>query len=281
LLSAASRTELEALLRDDVPNGDLTTESLGIAHAAGEMTLKARDAMVLAEVESAAALLETIGCRVSLQARSGNRLDSGDTILTAHGNAGSLFAGWKVAQTLIETWSGVATAARAIVDAARGVSPHVVIGCTRKHVPGTKSFAVRAVRAGGATIHRLGLSETVLVFSQHRDFLRDQPLSALARKLRAMAPEQKLIIEVTSLDEAKAAGEAGFDVIQIDKLSPAKVTEIVSTFAAMTHRPMISATGGINADNAAAYAKTGVDMLVTSAPYFGRPCDVKVAIRPI
>lgn len=277
---AASRTELESLLRDDVPNGDLTTESLGIAHVAGEMIFKARDAMVLAEAESAAALLEMTGCRVLLQTQSGNRLAAGETILTARGDAGSLYAGWKVAQTLIETWSGVATAARAVVDAARQVSPHIVVGCTRKHVPGTKSFAVRAVRAGGATIHRLGLSETVLVFSQHRDFLRDQPLSTLVRRLRSRAPEQKLIIEVTSLDAANAAGEAGFDVIQVDKLAPEKVAEIVSAFAAMGHRPLISATGGINAGNAAAYAKTGVDMLVTSAPYFGRPCDVKVEIAP-
>ncbi|MBA2124941.1 ModD protein [Hyphomicrobium methylovorum] len=280
LLSGTSRAELESLLYDDVPNGDLTTEGLGLARIAGKMTFTARDEMVLAEVESAAALLEMAGCHVSLDVQSGNRIAAGQTILTAQGKGGSLFAASKVAQTLIETWSGVATAARAIVDAAQEASPRIIVGCTRKHVPGTKSFAVRAVRAGGATMHRLGLSETVLVFAQHRAFLHDEPLSALVERLRRAAPEQKLIIEVTSLDEARAAREAGFDVIQIDKLKPEAVAQIVSAIGAGTPRPMISATGGINVGNAGAYAKTGVDMLVTSAPYFGRPCDVKVDIRP-
>jgi molybdenum transport protein len=281
VLSGASRSELESLLYDDVPNGDLTTEGLGFAHVAGEMTFKARDAMVLAEAESAASLIEMTGCRVSLDVQSGSRLVAGQTILTAQGKAGSLYASWKVAQTLIETWSGVATVARAIVDAAQEVSPRIVVGCTRKHVPGTKSFAVRAIRAGGATVHRLGLSETVLVFSHHRDFLRNEPLPELVRRLRGKAPEQKLIIEVTSLDDARAAAEAGFDVIQIDKLKPAEVAEIVQAISGTGRRPTISAAGGINAGNAAVYAKTGVDLLVTSAPYFGRPCDVKVDIRPV
>ncbi len=280
MLSGASRAELESLLRDDVPNGDLTTEGLGLTRIAGEMTFKARDGMIVAEVESAASLLEMTGSRVSLDVRSGDRLAAGQTILTAQGKGGSLFAASKVAQALIETWSGVATAARAIVDAAQQVSPRIVIGCTRKHVPGTKSFAVRAVRAGGATMHRLGLSETVLVFAHHRAFLRDEPLSTLVQRLRRAAPEQKLIIEVTSLEEARSANEAGFDVIQVDKLKPEAVAEIVAGIDGTGRRPMISATGGVNAGNAAAYAKTGVDMLVTSAPYFARPLDVKVDIRP-
>jgi molybdenum transport protein len=95
-----------------------------------------------------------------------------------------------VAQTLVEIWSGIATAARAIVDAATAVSPDVVVACTRKNVPGTKSYAVRAVRAGGAVMHRLGLSETVLVFPEHRAFLGDEPLRETVRRLRRAAPEK-------------------------------------------------------------------------------------------
>lgn len=277
----ASLAELECLLKDDAPNGDLTTEGLGIKDLKGEMKLTARDPMVLAEAESAAALLQLLGCGVSLDAKSGDHLVPGSAILTAQGSAGSLHKGWKLAQTLIETWSGVATAARAVVDAAKSASPDIVVACTRKNVPGTKSYAVRAVRAGGAAIHRLGLSETVLVFAQHRAFLPDKPLRDMVRDLRQAAPEQKIVVEVTSEAEALEAINAGFDVVQIDKLQPEAIAEIVAKAAVMNRPPLISAAGGINAANAADYAKSGVDVLVTSSPYFAKPRDVQVRIVPI
>ncbi len=278
-----TRTNLEALIADDVPYGDLTTEAIGIGDAPGELAMTARDAMVAAEVESAAALLELAGCRVALAARSGNALESGSKILTAQGSAASLHRGWKVAQTLIEIWSGVATAARAIVDAAHAVSPDVVVACTRKNVPGTKSYAVRAVRAGGAVMHRLGLSESVLVFTEHRTFLPDEPLHETVRRLRCAAPEKKLVIEVGAIDDAVAAVDAGFDVVQTEKFTPAQVAALAERLASARSRPLIAAAGGINPENAAAYAEAGADILVTSWPYLARPRDVQVritALRP-
>jgi molybdenum transport protein len=277
---AALPQELETLLADDVPNGDLTTEALGIGHLEGEMVFAARGAMVLAEAESAAALLELAGCNVSLRAQSGDRLEPGATILVAQGRAGSLHSGWKIAQTLIEVWSGVATAARGIVDAARAVSPQIAVACTRKNVPGTKSFAVRAIRAGGAAVHRLGLSETVLVFPEHRAFLVGEPLADTVKRLRTAAPEKKLVIEATSIEDALAAAEAEFDVIQAEKFSPEEIAALVSGLAQGRRRPLIAAAGGINANNAPAYAEAGADILVTSAPYQARPCDVQVRFVP-
>lgn len=282
----ATRSELERLLAEDVPYGDLTTEVLGICAQAGSMRFAARYPMVLAEAESAAGLLSMAGCTVALEARSGDALEPGGPILMVHGSAAALHRGWKVAQTLIETWSGVATAARSIVEAARARAPQIGVACTRKTTPGTKSFAVRAVRAGGATIHRLGLSESVLVFPEHRLFLSGVALAEIVQKLRACAPEKKLVIEVTSLEEARAAAAAGFDAIQTEKFAPADVArlsaEIRNGGSVRSEPPLILAAGGITADNAADYAQAGADVLVTSAPYLARPRDVQVtfAITP-
>ncbi|CCB66906.1 MULTISPECIES: ModD protein [unclassified Hyphomicrobium] len=274
--STALPHELESLLADDVPFGDLTTEALGIGEKEGEMFFAARGRMVLAEVESAAALLEFAGCCVSRTTRSGTLLEPGSPILSARGTASALHRGWKVAQTLIEVWSGVATEARAIVDAATAVSPRIVVACTRKNMPRTKSFAVRSVRAGGAVIHRLGLSETVLVFPEHRIFLEGEPLAETVRRLRRAAPEKRLVIEAKSVDEAKAYAEAGFDVIQTEKFSTDQLSELVAQLVPMKSRPVIAAAGGITANNAAAYAQTGADVLVTSSPYLASPRDVAV-----
>jgi molybdenum transport protein len=290
-----ARTELERLLADDVPFGDLTTEAIGIGDAPGRLAFAAREPMVVAEAETAAALLEHAGCRVTLATRSGATLAAGSDILTATGSAAALFRGWKVAQTLVEVWSGVATAARAMVDAAAAISPGVVVACTRKNVPGTKSCAVRAVRAGGAVMHRLGLSETVLVFPEHRAFVAGEPLRETVRRLRRAAPEKKLVIEVASIEDAAAAAEAGFDVIQAEKFTPAQIAALVDRLASANLRPtelvpaasapakmppLIAAAGGINAENAGVYAEAGADILVTSSPYLARPRDVQVRIAP-
>ncbi|WP_284417901.1 MULTISPECIES: ModD protein [unclassified Bradyrhizobium] len=280
--TTATQHDLEALLRDDVPYGDLTTEALGIGAQPGAMQFAARDRMVLALAEDAAALIEFAGCRVELLARSGAVLDKGAPILRAQGPAAGLLRSWKVAQTLIEIWSGVASEAAAIVRAARAVRPDIAVACTRKNVPGAKSFAVAAVKAGGAVMHRLGLSETILVFPEHRAFLGDTPLADIAARLRRAAPEKRLVIEVTGIEQAVAAAAAGFDVIQAEKFSPGDIEALVQRMNTMaTHqiRPIVAAAGGVNAQNAAAYAAAGADVLVTSAPYLARPCDVQVRIN--
>jgi molybdenum transport protein len=244
------------------------------------MEFLARGSMIVAEAESAAGILEIAGCHVKLETASGATLAPGAPILFAEGPAGALHRGWKVAQTVIEIWSGVATAARAIVDAAAAVSPGVVVACTRKNVPGTKSFAIRAVRAGGAVMHRLGLSETILVFPEHRTFLAE-PLPETVKRLRHRAPEKKLVIEVKSIEDAMAAAAAGFDVIQAEKFSPEQIAALCERLRGeplkpSVARPLIAAAGGVNAGNAAAYAEAGAHIIVTSAPYLARPCDVQV-----
>ena len=281
LPTVASRAELEQLLLDDVPYGDLTTEALGIGAATGAMQFTARDKMVLALAEDAAAMIELAGCKVDLRASSGTALEPNSPILTVQGPASALLRSWKVAQTLIETWSGVATSARAILDAARAVAPHIAVACTRKNVPGTKRFAVAAVKAGGAVMHRLGLSETVLVFPEHRAFLGGAPLNECVEQLRRAAPEKRLVIEVTSFAAAVEAAVAGFDVIQAEKFTPAEIALLVARMKAMAsvwNRPVVAAAGGINAENVAAYAQAGADIVVTSSPYLARPRDVQVRI---
>jgi molybdenum transport protein len=279
--TVASRAELEELLADDVPYGDLTTDALGIGAAAGSMQFTARDTMVLALAEDAAAIIELAGCRVELFASSGTMLEQGAPILTAQGPASALLRSWKVAQTLIEIWSGVATDARAIVAAATAVAPHIAVACTRKNIPGTKRFAVAAVKAGGAVMHRLGLSETVLVFPEHRAFLGREPFVGLVERLRRAAPEKRLVIEVNTLETAIVAASVGFDVIQAEKFTPDQIAMLVARMATIARsRPVVAAAGGINAANVAAYAQAGADVVVTSSPYLARSRDVQVRIGP-
>jgi molybdenum transport protein len=270
---------LEALLHDDAPFGDLTTHVLGIGAMPGRIAFAARDRMVVAGVEEAARMLELAGARVSAAIASGSELAAGAPILAATGPAGALHRAWKVAQTLVEYASGIATAARRIVEAARAARPDVAIACTRKNMPGAKALSIKSILAGGATPHRLGLSETILIFAEHRVFFGGQTAAMIAQARRG-APEKKIVVEVSAIDEAVAWAEAGADVLQTERWSVDDLSDLANRLAALPRKPLLAAAGGINARNAAAYAAAGADILVTSAPYFAAPLDVAVWIEP-
>ncbi len=271
---------LADLLADDVRLGDLTTHILGIGPRPALMTFAARQPLVLAGAEEAARIIELAGAAVDLHASSGSALAAGGAILTAAGPAAALHRGWKVAQTLVEIASGIATAARGIVDAARAVRPDIAVTCTRKTVPGAKLLSIKAIMAGGATPHRLGLSETILVFEEHRRFLADTSPDDIVTRLRRGSPEKKVVIEVATPAEAMLWAKAGADVIQAEKFSPAAIAATVEALRRAGLSTLLAAAGGINADNAASYARAGADILVTSAPYTAKPLDVQVKLKP-
>lgn len=273
-------SDLDRYLAEDVPYGDLTTHALGIGTQPGVMVFRARAAMVVAAVEDAARLIARAGARVSGVLPSGSAAQAGDVLLRAEGPASALLAAWKVSQTLVEAASGIASGARALVDAARAVNPDVVVACTRKAFPGTRAVAVGAILAGGAVPHRLGLSETVLVFPEHRAFLGDESLADALARLRRSCPEKKLVVEVNSAAEAKAAALAGADVVQLEKFAAEAVAELAAWFRDAAPAVKLAAAGGVNVGNAAAYAGAGAHILVTSSPYLAPPRDVAVSIEP-
>lgn len=277
----ATRSELEALLAEDSPLGDLTTLSLGIDRQPAVMRFSARADMVVAGIEIARGLIGIAGGEARLLLEDGASVESGTALLVAHGPAGALHRAWKQAQTTMELLSGVATAARAVVEAASIEGRRVPVACTRKALAGSRSLLIGAIRAGGAISHRLGLSETVLVFAEHRAFLPDLSLVEMVARLRDAVPEQKLVIEVATPREALAAAEAGFDVIQMEKFAPPEVARAAELVKPRHPRVVLSSAGGIDPTNAGAHVAAGADMLVTSWPYSARPRDVQVRLEPV
>lgn len=272
-------SELDGYLLEDAPYGDLTTELLGIGHMFGRIAYRTRHRTVLSSTEEAARLLAKTGCEVKTCLPSGNEVDAGVVFLEACGSASSLHTAWKPALNLLEYASGIATRTRAIVVKAREVNPRVSVVSTRKVFPGTKRMATKAVLAGGGYPHRLGLSETVLIFAQHVAFLGglDDCLAKIP-EYRLTLAEKKISVEVTTVDEGLRAAQAGADIVQADKMDVERLAEMVRQIRASGCETTIAAAGGITADNASVYAATGVDLLVTSSMYWGKPADIEVTI---
>jgi molybdenum transport protein len=247
-----SEERLAAMLREDVPFGDATTLGLGIGDRRGQAVFRTRTAITACCIEEAERIMLLAGCGTTRRlAASGQQVGAGAELLLVEGSAAALHRGLKVAQTLMEIASGIATRAWRILGAARDGRAGIQVACTRKHLPGAKDVMLKAIMAGGCMPHRLGLSDTVLVFAQHRAFLDHTPPHLWVAQLRAAQPERKIAVEAESVDEAMRFAAAGVDSLQLDKLAPDQVATVVRAIA---------------------------DLLVTSAAYAAPPADVSVSV---
>lgn len=269
-------TTLLTLLREDTPYGDLTTEALGIGDRRGHLTFAARGDMRVAGIEAARRLFELAGAQAEVLRRSGEQVEAADLLLKARGPASALHRAWKVAQTLVEELSGIATGTAAIVGLLREHGFPQPVACTRKTFPGTRLLAAHAVRCGGGVMHRLGLSETLLVFPEHRVFLDPLETWPALQKLRASQPEKRLVVEVGDVDDALNLARAGVDVLQLERFSPEALAALRARLNEEGLRPVLAPAGGVTVHNALAYARAGADLLISSAPYHAPPADVKV-----
>ena len=238
---------IDQFILEDMPYIDLTAEVLGIGEEPGEIEYFTREDCVLTGAEEAARVLGKTGARVVWSRRSGERLAAGEPFLRAEGTAAALHMAWKVSLNLCDHLSGVAT--------------------------------TKAVTCGGAFPHRLGASETVLVFDHHITFMGgfEAFLEALPA-FRGRCVEKKLFVEAGP-DEARRLAEAGVDGIQLDKLPVDDLAAIAPELRAIDPHLTLIAAGGINLQNAAAYAATGVDGLATTAPFTAKPIDMSVRMK--
>lgn len=119
------------------------------------------------------------------------------------------------------------------------------------------------------------------MFPEHRAFLGKEPFAGLVERLRRAAPEEKLVVEVATFQEAIVAATVGFDVIQAERFTPAQIASLAARMAMVAPvRPIIAAAGGIHVGNVAAYAQAGANVIITSSPYLAKPRDVNVRIGP-
>jgi molybdenum transport protein len=266
---------LEKIIKEDVPYLDLTTYIMGIGEQRGRIRFFGREAMVLCGSEEAVRIAGKLQLDVIKTLPSGTRTAPDEVFFEAQGSANNLHMFWKAVMNIFEYCSGIATRTRKLVDQATKANPRISIVTTRKNFPGTKELSIKAVLCGGGLPHRLGLSETVLIFKQHRNFIGDdEQFLRLLPELKAKACEKKILAEAESFDEALRFCKAGIDGVQFDKIAAVDLQRYVQELRAINPQLVILAAGGIHEDNIGEYAKTGIDAVVTTAVYFGKPADI-------
>jgi nicotinate-nucleotide pyrophosphorylase (carboxylating) len=252
---------------EDRADRDVTTLALVPAQQQGRATLVAKAQGVLAGLGFVRTAFDEIDPALEWHqmAADGETVSPGQTLATVEGSLASILRAERVALNFTCHLSGVATATHDVVRLLEGT------GCrlrdTRKTIPGLRLAEKYATRLGGATNHRLDLADGVLVKDNHIAALRSRDLGITdaVRLAREANPGLKIEVEVTDLAEAREAAEAGADELLLDNMTPKECAAVVRDLQSRGKRPVLEASGGITADNARAYAESGVDYISMGA----------------
>ncbi len=252
---------IDVALLEDLPEGDITSESIVPADAFSKAIVLAKDDGVLAGMPVVRRLFERLDEGVKLEefVEDGQRFNPGDTLARLEGRTLSLLKGERTALNFLQRLSGIATATRRFVEATHGTKTKILD--TRKTTPGLRSLEKYAVKMGGGTNHRHSLSDMVLIKDNHLRYVGDIA-EAVRRAREEIRPGIRIEVEVTTRDEAKTALASGVDIIMLDNMPLDKVREVVDDVAG---RVLLEVSGKVDLDNVAEIAATGVDYISVGA----------------
>jgi nicotinate-nucleotide pyrophosphorylase (carboxylating) len=185
--------------------------------------------------------------------------EPGDVVATVRGPARAILAGERTALNFLQRLSGIATLTRRFCAAAS--ESGALILDTRKTTPGWRLIEKYAVRCGGGTNHRSGLYDGILIKDNHIAAVGS--VKAAVERARGRGPLGLAVqVEIESLEQARAALEAGADALLVDNLPPPRIAEIVGLVAG---RVPVEASGGITLETVGEIARTGVDRISVGA----------------
>ncbi len=280
LSSSSFRALVEQSLNEDVGKGDVTTQAVVGEEQQATGRLISKNDMVIAGLDAAVEVFRLLDRQLvaNIEKPDGSTLVSGDQPAVLRGKARGLLTGERVALNLLQRLSGIATLTRKFVDAVKGTGAEILD--TRKTTPGLRALEKYAVKVGGGRNHRLNLSEAILIKENHIR-MAGGVRQAIASARQARAHDQILEVEVTSIDELRAALEESPDAILLDNMAPTPLRRAVELARARHSKILLEASGGITLLNVRQYAETGVDWISVGALTHSAPAaDLSLEIEP-
>ena len=259
--SADVQAIIRLALAEDVGRGDVTTEATVSPDAVARADILQKAPGVVCGLPVVAEVWRELDPRVRVTpvVVEGSFDDRRRVVARLDGPASAILTGERTALNFLQRLSGVASVSRRAMQLV--VGSHATVIDTRKTTPGMRVLEKYAVRVGGASNHRAGLDDGMLIKENHIRAAGGISPAVRAAQRRA-APGMLVEVEVTSLDELDEALAAGATLILLDNFS------IDTLRAAVTHtrgRARLEASGGIHLDNLAAVAVTGVDFISLGA----------------
>ncbi|MCX6572863.1 MAG: carboxylating nicotinate-nucleotide diphosphorylase [Candidatus Aminicenantes bacterium] len=272
-LNEAMDAAIEAALREDMPKGDLTSESIIPYDARSEAFFLAKEEGVLAGMDVASRVFAKIDVSVIVieRFRDGSRFNRGDKLARMKGPTIALLKGERTALNFLQHLCGVATVTRQYVEAIAGTKTRILD--TRKTTPGLRLLEKYAVKTGGGTNHRLSLSDMVLIKDNHLRYVGNVA-EAIRRARVLVAPGIRIEVEASSLLQVREALAAGADMIMLDNMPIQTMQQAVQLAAGSVP---LEASGNMTLDRVRAVAETGVDFISVGAlTHSARAIDISM-----
>lgn len=253
---------VRAALREDLGRaGDITTQATIAADATAKAVMATREHGVVAGLALAEAAFKAMDPSLTFTARvsDGDTVAPGDVLAEISGTARAILSAERVALNYLMHMCGIASyTARFAAEIAH---TDAKVCCTRKTIPGHRTFEKYAVRCGGGSNHRFGLDDAVLIKDNHIAVAGG--VAAAVKSARAYVGHLvKIEVEVDTLDQLREALTASPDVVLLDNMSN---TQLRQAIAIRGDQPVkLEASGNVNIDTIKAIAETGVDYISTS-----------------
>ncbi len=258
---AAALVLMGLALQEDVGNGDITTDNLIPAGEQRKAAMIAKTGGVIAGLEIAEMVFRHFDPDVSWspEVSDGDRVSKGDIIVNFSGSYRALLTGERTALNFLQRLSGIATASAAFANAVLGTGTTILD--TRKTLPGFRLLDKYAVKAGGASNHRIGLYDMVMVKDNHIAVAGG--IANAVKTIREKAgPAIKVEVETTCLGEVQEAIDAGADIIMLDNMDLGTMKAAVEL---VNNRAKTEASGNMTLDRVREVALTGVDYISVGA----------------
>lgn len=246
------------ILEEDIGEGDFTTLGTVPEGATLGVAMVAREPLVLAGLEIAAAIFKRLDPDISikLEARDGERLEKGSRMMTLEGDARAILSAERAALNVVQHLSGIATLTHRYVKALEGTG--TILLDTRKTIPGLRKLEKYATRTGGAQNHRLGLYDAILIKDNH--IAAAGGIRQAIRGAKVLKKNIPLEVECETLEQLKEALEEGVDLVLLDNMTFDQLRKAVKLAKGKTR---IEASGGVTLETIRTVAETGVEYIST------------------
>ena len=254
--------KLMEILAEDIGQGDITTALIAPLGTEAEAAVIAKQQGIVAGVEEAKTLWESLGLRAESSVNDGEEIEAKQVLMRVSGDVRTILSTERTALNILTRMSGIATVTRRLVEELRRVGLQTRIACTRKTAPGLLYFDKKAVSIGGGDTHRLHLDDMILIKDNHIAVAGGIEQAIRIAKKRASFTK-KIEIEVTKAEDAPTAAKAGADIIMFDNFSPKQIEKACMLLkkAKLYGRILTEASGGITAENFLDFASTGVNIV--------------------
>ncbi len=248
-------------LEEDIGFGDITTDNLAKEGDILTAELNTRTDGVLCGVKVFERVFKLLSedVEIKFNFKDGDIIKKGDTIAIIKGSAEAVLKGERTALNYIQRMSGIATETKKYQDAIGDNKAR--ISDTRKTTPNFRIFEKYSVFVGGACLHRFNLADCAMIKDNHIK-LAGSLTKAVEMIRKNISHTHKIEVECDTLDQVKEAVTCGADIIMLDNMDYDTMREAVSI---INGKAIVEASGNVNLSTVGEIAKTGVDIISSSA----------------